>query len=162
METKSTNPTASLLGSVLAKTVSPDAWIEFKGGLSFRLRFMPKSKFRSLADAATEFIYDKKSKARVPKINAEAYTTAFVKEAVMDWRGVTLRTLSRIAEIDISTYSEAELDAASPFAHKELATLMDMVYDLDSFLNETVGDIATFRPFLEEEAKNSKSSPTTS
>lgn len=71
---------------------------------------------------------------------------------------MTLRSLSRIVEIDISSYTEEELSQEIGFTIDELVRMMDMVYDIDPFIQAAVTDIKTFRPALEDELKNSNRS----
>lgn len=150
------------LKSVLANVSVPEAWVEFKEGISFKLRYFSKARFRALADKHTEIVYDPKAKARSPKLNSEEFTKAFFKEVVLDWKGVTLNSLSRLCEINLEPYTAEQLAQEFPFSVEELGRLGEMIYDLDPFLNQVVTDLTYFRPQLEEEAKNSKPSPTTS
>lgn len=150
------------LKAALAKTVSPETWVEFKEGISFKLRYFPKSRFRALADAHTETAYNPQTKSRAPKLNTENFTRAFMKEVVLDWKGVTLGTLSKICEIDVSSYTSEEQAQPLPFSVDELIRLIEMVYDIDPFINEAVMNLAYFRPNLEDEVKNSNASQTTS
>ncbi len=162
METSNAPLAAPNLGAVLAKTITPTAWIEFKEGISLQLRYMPKSRFRAIADKHTEMVYSEATKARAQKINTEEYTKSFIKEAVLGWKGVTLKSLSRLCEIDISSYTAEQLEMPLPFSTAEMLKLLDLCYDLDGFISQSVSDIRMFRPNLEDEAKNLKSSPTTS
>jgi hypothetical protein len=146
------------LGGVLAKTVAPSAWVEYREGIFFHLRFVPKSRFRSLADDCTEHRYNAQTKVREPKLDSARFLSKFLKESVLGWRGVTLQSLSRIVEIDLSSYSEEELKQEIVFSVDELVKLFDMVYDIDQFVQSAVTDIKTFRPALEDELKNSKPS----
>lgn len=146
------------LGSVLSKTVAPSAWVEYKEGIFFNLRFLPKSRFRAMADECTEFRYNPQTKVREPKLDTPRFLAKFLKESVLAWRGVTLRSLSRIVEIDISSYTEEELSQEIGFTIDELVRMMDMVYDIDPFIQAAVTDIKTFRPALEDELKNSNRS----
>lgn len=150
------------LKAALAKTATPEAWVEFKEGISFQLRYFPKARFRALADKHTEIVYNPQAKARAPKLNTEEFTKAFMKEVVLGWKGVTLDSLSKLCEIDISSYTREELVTELPFSVEELQRLTEMVYDIDPFINEACMNLGFFRPQLEDEAKNSNASPTTS
>jgi hypothetical protein len=145
---------APSLGAILSKTVAPSAWVEFKESISFKLKYLPKARFRALADSSTEQKYDPVTKTRAPKINTQDFTERYLREAVLDWKGVTLKSLSRICEIDVSGQPPEAMETALPFTIEELTRLIDIVYDLDNFISAAVTDIKTFRPLLEEETKN--------
>lgn len=151
-------PAPLSLGVILSKTVSPDTWVEYKEGVFFHLRYMPKSRFRAMADDCTESRYNAQTKVREPKLDTTRFLKRFLKDAVLGWRGVTLKSLSRLVEIDLSSYSEEDMRTDIGFNLEELERLIDMVYDLDPFIQASVTDIKTFRPALEDELKNSKSS----
>lgn len=149
---------AITLGGALKKIVSPSAWVEYKEGISFHLRFMSKAKFRQLADDCTESRYNPQQQRREPKLDATKFTRLFLSQCLLDWRGVTLKSVSRIMEIDLSGYTPEECEQPLPFSAEEATKLIDMVYDLDSFLQAAITDIKTFRPTLEDELKNSERS----
>lgn len=142
------------LASVLGKTVSPDAWIEYKEGIKFHLRYMSKAKFRQLAEDCTEHRYNPQKQVREPKMNVEKFLQKFVADTILDWKGVTLRSLSRLVEIDVSGYTKDEMAQEISFSSAEAIRLMEMVYELDPFIQSCVTDIKTFRPALEDELKN--------
>ena len=57
---------APSLGAVLSKTVAPSAWVEYKEGIKFQLRYMSKARFRALADECTEHRYNPQRQVREP------------------------------------------------------------------------------------------------
>lgn len=144
---------APSLSKALSKRTRPTMWIEFKK-LRLKVRFMPRAIFKSMYESNTELKYDEKAKERRYVVNNEAFVSAFLKEAVLEWENVSLRTLSNIIEIDIEGYTAEELDAPLPFSTEDLKNIMDSAFDLDEFLNKTVVDISLFRPALEENTKN--------
>lgn len=146
------------LASVLKKTVAPTMWVEYKEGIFFEFRFMSKSRFRQMAEECTDMKYNSQTKAREPKMDTDRFMKKFLAMAVANWRGVTIDSISRIAEIDLEGYSEKQRKQPMDFSLTELQKLIDMVYELDPFIQSAVTDIRTFRPSLEDELKNSKSS----
>lgn len=147
--------------AIFGKLVTPTCWFEFKEGIKFKLAFVPKAKFRQISDSSMEWVFDERTKTRVQKISSKLFQEKFLRVAVQDWENVTLRTMSSIAEIDITGLTDEELDAPIPFSHEWVIKLEEVAYDLDQFISQQVSDISLFRPELENELKNSKPSPTT-
>lgn len=146
-------PSTNLLAA-LKTTVNPTAWVEFRDGILFELKYMPKARWRAIADNCTEFRYDPVQKQRLPKMDSAKFLKLFIEEAVTDWRGVTLRSISLQTDIDIRNFTKEQLDAPLPFSAAELLDLIDRIVDLDTFINTAVMDIKTFRPTMDEEVKN--------
>lgn len=154
-EPVTTNPARKIsLARVLDKTVSPSAWVEYKEGIFFELRYLSKSKFRQMAEDCTEHRYNAGTKVREPKMDTTKFMKKFVAASVSGWRGVTMQALSKLVEIDISGYSAEELKQELDFSVDELIRLIDMVMELDPFIQSSVMDIKVFRPALEDELKN--------
>lgn len=147
---------------VFRSTVSPKAWFDFKEGIKLQLAFVPKAKFREISDDSLEWVFDEKTKTRQQKLSSKKFQDKFLRVAVLDWEGVTLESLSRIAEIDTTGYTPEQLKEVIPFSHEWIVELEKVAYDLDQFITSIVSDIKQFRPNLENEIKNSVSSPSTS
>ena len=156
------NPIRQLTPSaIFGKLVTPTCWFEFKEGIKFKLAFVPKAKFREISDESMEWVFDERTKTRVQRINSKVFQSKFLRVAVQGWENVTLRTMSSIAEIDISGCTAEELDAPIPFSHEWMVKLEEVAYDLDQFISQQVSDIRLFRPELESELKNSRSTQST-
>lgn len=147
--------------AIFGKLVTPTCWFEFKEGIKFKLAFVPKAKFREISDESMEWVFDERTKTRVQRISSKVFQSKFLRVAVQGWENVTLRTMSSIAEIDISGCTAEELDAPIPFSHEWVIKLEEVAYDLDQFISQQVSDIRLFRPELESELKNSKSTQST-
>jgi hypothetical protein len=158
-DTATPAPASINLKAALKTNLSnPTAWVEFREGISFKLKFMPKATWRKLADECTEFRYNPLTKNREPKLDTDAFLKKFLRDAVLDWKGATLRSLSQIVDIDVDGYTPEQMMQPLPFDCNELPGIVDRCPDLDTFINASVLDIKTFRPLLDEEVKNSKTS----
>lgn len=150
--------TVSLKDVLKTHLSNPTAWVEFREGISFKLKFMPKARWRAIADDCTEFRYNPMTKNREPKLDTDAFLKKFLREAVLDWKGATLKALSLLTDIEVSAYTKEQLNAELDFDASQLAEIVDRCPDLDTFINSSVLDIKTFRPLLDEELKNSEAS----
>lgn len=129
---------------------------EFRHGIRLRLNFMSKARFRAIADKTTETVYDPNAKERVTRPNSKRFLEEFVKEAVADWEGVTLTSVSKIAPIDLEGYTAEQMVEAIPFSREAAYELISGAYDLDTFVQNTVVDVSAFRPNVQDEVKNSE------
>jgi len=144
----------------IAKTQSSEltTWIEFKEDVEFNIRFIPKAAFRSMVDSCTVFKYDPKTKTREPSQDSKKLLDLFINKAIVGWRGVTPRSLAKIAAFPVEGITEEEMDAEVEYDSTLLAALMDSVYELDSFIQETALEVKYFRTGMDDELKNSSSS----
>lgn len=148
-----------LIQSAKNATVKRQVWVEFSQGIKFLVSYLPKGKLKSLMEKSTTVGFDSKSHQRVNKINPERLNANFVQECVHDWEGITSRSLATLLPVDISQVAEDQLDDPLKFEADAMVTLMTECYDVDTFLNEAVTNLTTFNASIEDELKNSKSSP---
>jgi len=153
----------TLLDQLFSIPAAPNAWFDFKEGISFKLNFVPKAKFREISDESLEWAYDERTKTRQQKLNSKLFQDKFLKVAVSGWRNLTYVSLSKIAEINLDTVvaSGADINEEIPYSHSMMIRIEQLAYDLDQFISQQVCDIRAFRPNLDNELKNSKSTPST-
>lgn len=134
------------------------AKMEYRDGIHFILRFVSRAQLKKLSDDATTYRYNPKTRVREATMDQDRFVESFVKLAVAGWEGVTPRTLSRVAEVDLSDVPENQMDAPIPYDHDSMVMLFNDAYEVDNTIQEFVMDIKNFDPTLEDDLKNSKSS----
>lgn len=140
---ETTTPAQLLIADLMKSTVKT-AWLEFKEGISFELKFVSKSKFRLITDQCTTLQFDPRSKVHQPKVDTTKMVELFVKEAVHNWRGATPRRLALIAPVNLESLSDEQKDAELVFSYEQLVALVKETYELDSWMQEAAMDIRCF------------------
>lgn len=142
------------MGALLKKTDVPSVWVEYKEGISFLLSFVPKARFKEMVDKCTEMVYNPAIKARQPQLNGKKFFENFLSLAVKDWKGVTPDSISRIAPINIDGLTPEQLKQDMPYSVSALLDMIEIAYELDTFLQNTAMDLNVFRPSHADEVKN--------
>ena len=142
------------MASLLKKTDVPSVWVEYKEGISFQLSFVPKARFKEMVDKCTEMVYSPAIKARQPQLNGKKFFESFLQVAVKDWKGVTPDSISRIAPINVAGLSPEQLQQVMPYSQAALMDMIEIAYELDTFIQNTAMDLNVFRPSHADEVKN--------
>jgi hypothetical protein len=94
-----------------------------------------------ISESSQEITWDKKSHVRVDKVNSEKFYSKFVDKAILGWRGLTLKTLSKIVPINLNGQDpESEV----LFTKENAIELLQSAYDLDAFLQSSILDVTQF------------------
>lgn len=154
-ENKPTNVVS--LSDFLPKTAGAARTVEvdFKG-IRFKVRHVNRTQLFNLGQSCTILSYDANTKTRVPRLDLPKLAKALANVLVVDWSGVTLRTLQGLMVLDgVDKLDAAQLDAPIPFTTENLEMLLTNANGLDEFLQDVAMDPANFRTVPPSElAKN--------
>lgn len=134
------------------------AWVEFRNGLEFDVRFVSRAELQRIAQRCTVLRYDPKAKTRVPRLDSERFVRDFCDRAVKGWRGITPDSISTLVPVDLGKLTEEQRRSPIEFSLDNLVSLVSNAYELDDFLQDAVSDVSVFRPNQAEEMGNSESS----
>jgi hypothetical protein len=134
------------------------AWVEFREGMQFQLRYISRSDLTRLAENCKTWKFSHDHKTKAQQLDHEEFTKKFCARAIVGWKGVTPRSLANTIPIDLTKFTEEQLDAPIDFEQENLVSLIKGAYQLDDFLQDCATDIKVFRPELEDQLKNSKPS----
>lgn len=129
-------------------------WVEFKYGISFKLKFVPRSDLQRLSRDSTEMKWNEQIKGRVPEISSDKLVPAFCKRAVSDWKGMTPNSLAKLIPIKLEQVDETIRDQPISFTQAQLVQIVRSAYELDVFLQQSASDLSLFNSEFEAEAKN--------
>jgi hypothetical protein len=127
-------------------------------GVTLIVRYVSRSKNQQIARAAMAHPYNKSTGKRQQEMQVDNFMLGFLKAAVVDWEGVTARSLSQIIAIDTKTLTAKQLDEPIKFTTSGLKVLLDEAYELDKELQDFCTNIDNFHPDFEDEVKNSETS----
>ena len=129
-------------------------WVEFKHGISFHLRYIPRSELQRITRDSTEMKWSDEAKGRVAQISSDKLVPAFCRRAVKDWKGVTPTSLANLVPIKLDKVPEQAREMSIPFTQKQLHEVVKTAFELDVFLQQSASDLSLFNPDQEPEAKN--------
>lgn len=145
---------------VITESDSLVANVPYREGIVFKLKYISRAKLSRIGKSCTRLIYDETQKARVSQVDPDKLVEQFCAQSVCGWSGVTLRSLSRIVDLDISQCDPTTVDSEIDFSQDQLLPVVRAAYGLDAFLQESACDIKVFRPDLEAELGNLRGSQT--
>jgi hypothetical protein len=135
-------------------------WAEFLHGISLKIRYVPRHKLQMLMQTCMK-LQTTKEKGRIVRekvLDPEAFTRQFCALAVVDWKGITPKTVSKIVPTSIEGLTPEQLQTEIPFSLEDLVPLVKNSMDLDNFIQETAMDVGLFTSDKEEVEGNSVSS----
>lgn len=146
--TNETEQTAGLDFSDLSKLVNTrqlQTEIEYKDGLTFKLRYVSRADLNRVTNQCITRKWDSKAKQAVPRLDTDKLVTVFCDMAVLGWSGAKVRVLRGLMPMVLpENVTEAQLDLEVPFSQGNLVTLMKNCFDLDEFLQNAACDIKNF------------------
>jgi len=135
------------------------SWVEFEE-MGFLFNFLPRAKFKKLAQNCTMMKYDPGQRQRVETVDSEKLNDLLVRAVVVDWKKVNPRNLSKVTSINVSSVPEDRLDEDLEFDIDTVKLLAEHAYGFEQFLQDVCMDQSYFQPEAEEELKNSEASQT--
>ena len=121
-----------------------DVSVDFEAlpGFSVTLGYMSKAVTRRIAKDATTSKMDGSGNV-VSDFDQDAFMVAFCNEAIKGWTGLTYGKLAQLMLIDEDLIED--LDAELPYSEDNAQVLLKQSTIFDNWVNERVGEIATFR-----------------
>lgn len=115
------------------------------------LRMLHPRKFRDLTQRHTREVFNRRTRGMAEKMNADAAAAEIRQTSVLDWRGMTLGILRKLALVESQEDGSTEL----VFNQKNLEALLDVAPDIGVFIIQTVTNPAAFAEHTpEEQEKN--------
>lgn len=127
------------LKSILSTTKSVE--VEFPGHPDFKvnLNFLSREELVKIRKKATTTSF--KRGAPVENFNDELFLKLYTESAIKGWSGLKLSILEKLAPVEIA---ESDKDAELEFNQENALYLMKTSTDFDTFISDTVGDLANF------------------
>ncbi len=136
------NPGITDLSELL--TPSKTASIEFSGFPDFviELTYLSRDEMLKLRKKAVSMKINRRTRQPEEELNEEIFLKEYIKAVIKNWSGLKMRYLSQLLPIDDSKVTNQ--DAELPFSLDNAELLMQNSSDFDTWITETVGDLANF------------------
>jgi len=120
---------------------SREAEVDFPGveGFKVKIAFQSREELIKLRKKATTTKF--KNRKLEEDVDEELFLSLYTKAVVKGWSGLTVKGLSRLMLVDTG---KAAPDAAVEFNEENALALMKGCSEFDSFVSDTVSDIANF------------------
>jgi len=128
------------LKSLLVPTKSVET--EFPGmeGFKLQLSFLSREELTKIRKKATKIEY--KNRQPVETLNDELFLQLYVDATVKGWDGLKFSYLEKLAPVDISGQKP---DDYLGYSRENALYLMKASADFDSYVSETVNELANFQ-----------------
>lgn len=128
------------LKSLLVPTKSVET--EFPGmeGFKLQLSFLSREELTKIRKKATKIEY--KNRQPVETLNDELFLQLYVDATVKGWEGLKFSYLEKLAPVDISGQKP---DDCLGYSRENALYLMKASADFDSYVSETVNELANFQ-----------------
>ncbi|TFH09055.1 MAG: hypothetical protein E4H07_06850 [Nitrosomonadales bacterium] len=121
---------------------SKEVEVDYPGidGFKVKLAFQSREELIKLRKKST----NKKWKGRemIEEVDDQLFLSLYVKSVVRGWTGLKLKNLNRLLLVDLS--DKKDLEEEVPFNEENALALMKASAEFDSFVSETVSDLANF------------------
>jgi hypothetical protein len=122
-----------------------EAWVPVEGleGFEVKLGYLSREEINKIRQAATRITFHPRSRVKTEEMDSDLFVKEFIKATVLGWRGFTLKVASEILPVVIPEGMDpnTEID----FTVEEAITLAKESNFFDTWLNEVVFDLQTFR-----------------
>jgi len=125
-------------------TSSKTASVEFPGFPDFvvELTYLSRDEMLKLRKKAVSMKINRRTRQPEEELNEEIFLKEYIKAVVKNWTGLKLSYLSQLLPIDDSKVTDE--NAELPFSLDNAELLMQNSGDFDTWITETVGDLANF------------------
>lgn len=141
-EIKEETPTITNLSSLLtsSKTVEFDypGFTEFK----VKLTYLSKDEMLKIRKKCITTKFDRKTRQPVEELNEDLFLEEYIKNVIKGWTGLKFDYLKDLILIDVDQIKDME--ATLPFSQDNAEILMKESNDFDTWVSETVTDLANF------------------
>ena len=138
-EVKAVSPISSLQ-SLLVSTKSTE--VEYTGlvGFTVNVTFLSREELVKIRKKATKVTF--KNRQPVEELNDDLFLQLYCQCTIKGWKGLKLSYVSQLAPIDMSTQDP---NAELMYSEDNALALMKSSVAFDSFISETVSDLANFQ-----------------
>lgn len=122
---------------------SKEATVEYPGyeGFKVNLCFLSREELVKIRKKATKVVW--KNRQQSEELNEELFLSLYVQATVKGWEGLKLSYLQKLAPVDLS--GQKDLDVTLDYTSENALFLMKSSTEFDSFVSETVSDLANFQ-----------------
>jgi len=144
MTTATTTATTSIQSLSDLLTSSKTATIEFPGypGFEVQLTYLARDEMLKLRKKAVTIKINRRTRSPEEELNEEIFLKEYIKAVIKGWTGLKMSYLVQLIPVDEDKI--ADMKATLPFSTENAEVLMQNSGDFDSWLTETVGDLANF------------------
>jgi len=125
-------------------TSSKSATAEFPGypGFEVQLTYLARDEMLKLRKKAVSMKINRRTRQPEEELNEEIFLKEYIKAVIKGWKGLKMSYLVQLIPVDEDKI--ADMDASLPYSLDNAEILMQNSGDFDSWLTETVGDLANF------------------
>lgn len=129
------------LKSLLVPTKSTE--VEFPGMEGFKLSicFLSREELMKIRKKATKIEY--KNRQPVENLNDDLFLQLYVDGCIKGWNGLKFSYLEQLAPVDVTNQKP---DDCLTYSRENALFLMKSSSNFDSFISETVTELANFQP----------------
>lgn len=128
------------------KTIKRTRWVEWEFGIELQLQYLNNATKEMIINRNTDLKFDKTVRQRVPRLNAEKTKEDIYRNAVVGWKGVTLKSLRNITPLPSGMNEKhPSWETEIPFSHEQLLSLTLAAPDLDDFIQNTCVNASMFQ-----------------
>jgi hypothetical protein len=133
--------------------------LAFRDGISFDIAYLSRAKLQDIYKKSQKVDYNPATKTREQMSDPDKFAKLFVEACVLGWNGVTPKSIASHVQIDEAILAdEKKANEPIPYTPENMFFLLRNAYEIDTFLQEAVGNLEVFAPGKEEAEKNSSSS----
>lgn len=120
------------------------AWVEHPAyeGLEVELAALSRPELTALRKRCVVTKFDKKTRQPVEELNEEKFISEFSRATIKNWKGFKLKYLEDFMLVDLSN---VDPDSELQYNEENARTLITNSAEFDTWVNETVFDLDTFR-----------------
>lgn len=122
---------------------SKESTVEYPGyeGFKVNLCFLSREELVKIRKKATKVVW--KNRQQSEELNEELFLSLYVQATVKGWTGLKLSYLQKLAPVDLS--GQKNLEDTLDYTPDNALFLMKSSTEFDSFVSETVSDLANFQ-----------------
>lgn len=136
----------------LIATERPTQWVEFRDGFDIKVQYIPKAILSEISKSATKRVWDPVRKSHQDKLDGKELVKGIAREAIIDWRGLTVGKLSTI--VPIKNPQQADPKVEVPYSAEDAELLLLGAYELEGWIRDIAFDAAVFSTVTENQLGN--------
>ena len=129
----------------LATLMTPSRTVEIDypnyEGLKFKVTYLAREELIKLRKKCVVTKFDKKTRQPVEELNDDKFLVEYTKAIVKGWSGLKYKYLEELLLVDVS---HLDPDDTLAYTQENAELLMKNAGEFDSWITETVGDLANF------------------
>ena len=125
-------------------TPSKQMSVEFPGyeGFKITVTYLAREELLKLRKKAITTKINRRTRQPEEELNEEVFLKEYTKAVIKGWSGLKMKYLVQLIPVDEDKI--ADMEAELPFTIENALIMMENSNDFDSWLTETVGDLANF------------------